>query len=89
MKATRSQWREPRRRGWSKLRYHRWAWCCSITDARDSNGDDVASTMKQIEPDVRILMFSGMSDVLQKASLYVDAFLPKGQSPTVVLDKIR
>jgi hypothetical protein len=45
--------------------------------------------MKQIKPDVRILMFSGMPDVPEKAGLHVDAFLQKGQSPDIVLDKIR
>jgi CheY-like chemotaxis protein len=29
----------------------------------ESNGDDVAATMKQIKPDVRILMFSGVPHV--------------------------
>jgi CheY-like chemotaxis protein len=55
----------------------------------DMNGDDVAATMKRIKPDVRILMFSGVSDVPENARLHVDAFLQKGQSPTVVLDKIQ
>jgi DNA-binding response OmpR family regulator len=55
----------------------------------DSNGDDVAATMKRIKPDVRILMFSGVRDVPEDARLHVDAFLQKGQPPTVVLDKIR
>jgi CheY-like chemotaxis protein len=55
----------------------------------ESNGGDVAATMKRIKPDVRILMFSGMPEVPEKARLQVDAFLQKGQSPTVVLDKIR
>lgn len=55
----------------------------------DSNGDDVAATMKRIKPDVRILMFSGVSHVPETARLHVDAFLQKGDSPTVVLDKIR
>jgi CheY-like chemotaxis protein len=55
----------------------------------ESNGGDVAATMKRIKPDVRILMFSGLPHVPEKARLYVDAFLQKGQSPTVVLDKIR
>jgi response regulator RpfG family c-di-GMP phosphodiesterase len=55
----------------------------------DSNGGDVASTMKHIKPDVRILMFSGVSDVPEKARVHVDAFLQKGQSPSLVLDKIR
>jgi ABC-type uncharacterized transport system involved in gliding motility auxiliary subunit len=49
----------------------------------------VASTMKRIKPDVRILMFSGVSDVPERARVHVDAFLQKGQMPTVVLDKIR
>jgi len=55
----------------------------------DSNGDDVAATMKRIKPDVRILMFSGVAHVPEKARLHVDAFLQKGLSPNIVLDKIR
>jgi two-component system sensor histidine kinase/response regulator len=55
----------------------------------DSNGDDVAATMKRIKPDVRILMFSGVPYVPEKARLHVDAFLQKGLSPNIVLDKIR
>jgi DNA-binding NarL/FixJ family response regulator len=55
----------------------------------DINGDDVAATMKRIKPDARILMFSGVPHVPENARLHVDAFLQKGQSPTVVLDKIR
>jgi DNA-binding NarL/FixJ family response regulator len=54
----------------------------------DMNGDDVAATMKRIKPDVRILMFSGVSNLPENARLHVDAFLQKGQSPTVVLNKI-
>lgn len=55
----------------------------------DSNGYDVAATMKRIKPDVRILMFSGVAHVPENARLHVDAFLRKGESPAVVLDKIR
>lgn len=55
----------------------------------DSNGYDVAATMKQIKPDVRILMFSGVPHVPENARMHVDAFLQKGQSPVVILDKIR
>ncbi len=55
----------------------------------DSNGDDVALTMKRMKPDVRILMFSGVPQVPERARLHVDAFLQKGLSPAVVLDKIR
>jgi ABC-type uncharacterized transport system involved in gliding motility auxiliary subunit len=45
--------------------------------------------MKRIKPDVRILMFSGVPDVPERARVHVDAFLQKGESPMVVLDKIR
>lgn len=55
----------------------------------DSNGDDVAAIMKRIKPDVRILMFSGVATLPQNARLHVDAFLQKGESPMVVLQKIR
>ena len=55
----------------------------------DSNGDEVATTMKRIKPDVRIVMFSGVPHVSENARLHVDAFLQKGQSPTLVVDKIR
>lgn len=55
----------------------------------ECNGGDVAATMKQIKPDVRILMFSGVENVPEDARFHVDGFLQKGQSPTVVLDKIQ
>lgn len=55
----------------------------------DTNGGDVAATMKQIKPDTRILMFSGVSEVPERARNHVDAFLQKGQAPAVVLEKIR
>lgn len=55
----------------------------------DSNGDDVAATMRRIKPDVRILMFSGVPDVPENARRHVDAFLQKSQAPQVVLEKIR
>ena len=55
----------------------------------DSNGDDVAAIMKRIKPDVRILMFSGIPNIPENARRNVDAFLQKGESPVVVLEKIR
>jgi two-component system cell cycle sensor histidine kinase/response regulator CckA len=55
----------------------------------DSNGDEVAAMMKRIKPEVRILMLSGEPNVPEKARLYVDAFLQKGLSPTLIVDKIR
>lgn len=53
------------------------------------NGAEVAATMKRIKPGVRILMFSGVPDVPERARDCVDAFLRKGQSPAAVLEKIR
>lgn len=55
----------------------------------DSNRDEVAATMKHIKPDVCIVMFSGVPRVPENARLHVDAFLQKGLSPTLVVDKIR
>jgi CheY-like chemotaxis protein len=55
----------------------------------DTNGDVVAETMKRIKPDTRILMFSGIADVPENARRNVDAFLQKGETPAVVLNKIR
>jgi ABC-type uncharacterized transport system involved in gliding motility auxiliary subunit len=45
--------------------------------------------MKRIKPDVQILMFSGVPHVPESARRHVDAFVQKGQSPAVILDKIR
>ena len=55
----------------------------------DINGDEVAATMRQIKPDVRIIMLSGVPHVPEIACLQVDTFLQKGQPPMLVLDKIR
>ncbi len=55
----------------------------------DRTGDDVAAIMKRMKPDVRILMFSGVPHVPEKARVHVDAFLQKGESPIILLDKIR
>lgn len=54
----------------------------------DANGAEVAATMKRMKPDVRILMFSGVRNLPEDARVHVDAFLEKGQHPTVVLAKI-
>jgi CheY-like chemotaxis protein len=58
-------------------------------DLPDSTGHEAAATMKRIKPDVRILMFSGVPHIPESARQHVDGFLQKGQSPAVVLDKIR
>jgi CheY-like chemotaxis protein len=58
-------------------------------DLPDSNGNEAAATMKRIKPDVQILMFSGVPHVPESARRHVDGFVQKGQSPAVILDKIR
>jgi response regulator RpfG family c-di-GMP phosphodiesterase len=55
----------------------------------DSNGDEVAALMKRMKPEVRILMLSGVAHVPENARLHIDAFLQKGLSPTLIVDKIR
>ena len=54
----------------------------------EADGGEVAATMKRIKPQVRIVMFSGISEVPPEARAHVDAFLQKGQPPSVVLQKI-
>ena len=53
------------------------------------DGAEVAAAMKRMKPEVRILMFSGVADVPERARHCVDAFLRKGLSPGVVVDRIR
>ncbi len=52
------------------------------------DGGKVAAMMKQIKPQVRIVMFSGVAEVPAQARAHVDAFLQKGQHPSVVLQAI-
>jgi CheY-like chemotaxis protein len=54
----------------------------------EADGGEVAATMKRIKPQVRIVMFSGVADIPPDARAHVDAFLQKGQSPSVVLRTI-
>ena len=54
----------------------------------DANGAQVAATMKRMKPDVKILMFSGVAHLPENARTHADAFLEKGQHPTVVLAKL-
>lgn len=54
----------------------------------DANGEEVAATMKRMKPAVRVLMFSGVPNLPESARAHADAFLEKGQHPTVVLAKI-
>jgi two-component system, OmpR family, response regulator VanR len=51
----------------------------------EMNGEAVAREIRRTHPDVPILMLSGQIDVRKRASLAVDAFVTKGQPPTVLL----
>ncbi len=51
------------------------------------NGHEVASTMKRIKPDVRIVMFSGLS-VPEDEQGGADAFVQKGQHPLALVHTI-
>jgi CheY-like chemotaxis protein len=52
------------------------------------DGGEVAATMKQIKPDVPIVMLSGVSHIPEHHRAHVDALIVKGEQPTVVLQKI-
>ena len=59
------------------------------------DGGQVAATMKHIKPTVPILMLSGLPRVPEQDLAHpeqdlahIDAFIQKGQEPTVVLQKI-
>jgi CheY-like chemotaxis protein len=52
------------------------------------DGGQVAATMKNIKPDVPILMLSGVPHVPERDLANIDAFVQKGQEPAVVLQKI-
>jgi len=54
----------------------------------EANGGEVAATMKRIKPDVRIVMFSGVSHVPDDDRCYADAFVQKGERPNLVLQTI-
>ncbi len=51
------------------------------------NGHEVAATMKRIKPDVRIVMFSGLS-VPEDTQGAADAFVQKGQHPLTLVHAI-
>jgi CheY-like chemotaxis protein len=54
----------------------------------EMNGSEVAAAMKRIKPDVRIVLFSGAS-VPEHLLAHIDAFIVKGQPPTIVLNQIK
>jgi CheY-like chemotaxis protein len=54
----------------------------------ETDGGQVAATMKRMKPDVPIILFSGVSRIPDQDRLNVDAFIEKGQNPIHVLQKI-
>lgn len=52
------------------------------------NGREVAAMMKRMKPNVRIVMFSGVSHIPESDRSQVDAFLEKGERPNLVLQTI-
>ena len=53
------------------------------------DGGQVAATMKQIKPNVPILMLSGVPRVPEQDLAYIDAFVQKGQEPAIDPSKQR
>ena len=54
----------------------------------EMNGEAVAREIRRTHPHVPILMLSGQIDVPKRASSAVDAFVAKGQPPTVLLGQL-
>jgi CheY-like chemotaxis protein len=52
------------------------------------DGGEVAATMKRMKPQVRIILFTGVAEVPPQARAQVDAFVQKGQQPSLVLQAI-
>jgi CheY-like chemotaxis protein len=52
------------------------------------DGEQVASIMRRIKPDVRIVMLSGASNIPDDVRSHVDAFIQKGEQPIVILQTI-
>lgn len=53
------------------------------------DGGIVARHMKEIKPRIPILMLSAYFSLPEHALDHVDAFITKGQSPEILLEKIR
>ena len=54
----------------------------------DMNSRAVARKIKRMHPHVTILMLSGQIDVPESVSSAVDAFVSKGEAPTVLLQHL-
>lgn len=55
----------------------------------DMDGGQVACRLRKLKPDIPIVMLSAFVDVPQQALAAVDAYITKGQPPTVLLDHVR
>src|SRR3954469_1150707 len=54
----------------------------------EMNGEEVAKAMRAIKPEVPILLLSGCLSLPNSVFKLVDAFLPKGASPDVLLNTV-
>ena len=54
----------------------------------DIQGDEVAARMKQMKPQVPILMLSAYLSLPEGALKHVDAFVTKGQPPQLLLETL-
>ncbi len=54
----------------------------------DMNGDEAAALIKRIKPQTAVLMFSGNPLAIGKEHPSIDAFIVKGQPPSVVLNAL-
>jgi CheY-like chemotaxis protein len=54
----------------------------------DMNGDEAAAQMKCIKPEVVIVMFSGDPEAVCSEHPSIDAFLLKGKSPSLLLNRL-
>jgi len=53
------------------------------------NGEQVAAAMRQLKPTVPILLLSGCLSLPDDVFKLVDAFLPKGGSPEMLIETVR
>lgn len=55
----------------------------------EMNGGLLAAAMKRLKPDVPIILLSAYVSLPEGAVEAVDAFITKGQSPNVLLEKVK
>jgi DNA-binding response OmpR family regulator len=53
------------------------------------NGAAVAQKMRDLKPEVPVIMLSAYFEAPTDAAKFIDAYVTKGQNPRVLLDQIR